>query len=433
LAEPTWKLGIHFFWGPRACYEYPFVQQLDARVSELPRANGYYCDDDFSAVNVASALMNEGKAFPRRSDGMPDMELGHAFHLENAKFVKMLETVAVQRGVEFIDGTLGGTEKGPEGISALVLEDGRKLSADFFIDASGFRCELLGKVLEEPFVRFDQSLFNDRAILGTWERGDEPILPYTTAETMNSGWSWQIDHERTINRGYVYCSSHISDEEARSEFAAKNPKAKISDRIIRFQPGRRQRSWLGNVMAIGNASGFVEPLEATALMIICWQCQAFVELAHHVGTTTRVRDLFNRLSATAWDEVRDFLTLHFKVNTRLDTPYWRHCRENAHSPHLGEIMEFYHDTGPNGFNRYNLANTETQFGIEGYLVQLVGNKVSYRNRHHPTEVEQLRVNQIRAHHRATAKNGFTVAQSLAFIRHPDWRWFYEQQNLVGPR
>jgi tryptophan halogenase len=113
MAEPTWKLGIHFLWGPRASYEYPFVPQLDARLTDLPRPMGYYCDDDFAAISVHTALMAEGKAFARRSDGIPDMDNAYAFHLENAKFVKTLEFAAQRTGIEFIDGTISGAEKGP--------------------------------------------------------------------------------------------------------------------------------------------------------------------------------------------------------------------------------------------------------------------------------------------------------------------------------
>lgn len=426
LAEPTWKLGIHFFWGRRPCFEYPFVAQLDARWADLPRPNGYYCDEDFTAVNLASALMGAGKAFARQSaGGGPDMGLGHAFHLENHKFVKCLEAAAVKSGIEFIDGTLAGVEKAEQGIAALVLEDGRRLEADFFIDASGFRGELLGRAMAEPFISFSKSLFNDRAILGTWERTVEPTLPYTTAETMDNGWCWRIDHERHINRGYVFSSSHASDEQAREEFARKNPHAKISDRIVRFRTGRLQRVWVDNVMAIGNSCGFVEPLEATSLMLICWQLQTFIEMVRFVGPTPAIRDLVNSLWANAWDDVRDFLTLHFKINDRLDTPYWRHCRTESNSSGLGEILDFYQANGPTGFTRYTMRNRESQFGVEGYLVQLVGNQVPYRNRHTPSAAERQRVERIRAENRFQANSGMTVEQCLAAIRHPSWRWYSE--------
>ena len=139
-----------------------------------------------------------------------------------------LEVFARERGIEVMDGKIQHVERGPAGIAALVLEDGQRLEADFFIDASGFRSELLGRVLEEPYISFSDSLFNDRAVVGSWQRTDEPTLPYTTAETMDAGWCWRIDHEKEINRGYVYCSSAISDDEARAAgFATR-------DELLRF-------------------------------------------------------------------------------------------------------------------------------------------------------------------------------------------------------
>jgi tryptophan 7-halogenase len=424
-AEPTWKLGIHFLWGPRPSFAYPFMVQMDARLSELPRPNGFYCDTDFSAMNVSSALMAEGKAFARRPDGGPDIDGGHAFHLENAKFVRTLEMVAQSVGIEFIEGKLSGVEKSGEGISSIALEDGRQLHADFFIDASGFRSELLGKALEEPFISYDKTLFNDRAILGTWERTDETILPYTTAETMNSGWSWRIDHERSINRGYVYSSAHITDEDARNEFAAKNPKAKISDRIVRFRSGRHERAWVGNVMAIGNALGFVEPLEATSLMVICWQSEVFCDFIQYAGAQPAMRNLFNRMCGTVWDEIRDFLSLHFKTNTRLDTPYWQHCRCESDTSSIQDFLEFYYENGPTGFARYVLKNPQSQFGVEGYMVQLIGNQVPHRNPHVPSEAEVQFVAKYRNRNRLIAQQGLGVADALAMLRHPNWRWASE--------
>src|SRR5205814_5969658 len=142
------------------------------------------------------------------------------------------------------------------------LESGAVLDADLFVDASGFRAQLLGKTLKEPFYSYKDSLFCDKAVVGGWKREAEPIKPYTTAETMDAGWCWQIEHEHHINRGYVYSSSFISDEAALAEFLRKNPKVAIQPRVVRFRTGRYQRTWIGNVVAVGNATGFVEPLEA---------------------------------------------------------------------------------------------------------------------------------------------------------------------------
>jgi tryptophan halogenase len=222
-------------WGPRGRFDYTFSQQLDSQWSDLPRPNGFYCDAQFRGVDLAAALIANDKVWERNPKGG---RAGHSAvvrisHRE-PKLVDILEVCAVEAGIEIIDGTMSSAERGPEGIAAIHLEDGRRLEADLFIDASGFRSELLGRTLEEPFVSFDRSLFCDRAVVGGWERTTEPILPYTTAETMDAGWAWQIEHEHIVNRGYVFSSQAISDEAAAEEFKRKNPKVPKDLRVVKI-------------------------------------------------------------------------------------------------------------------------------------------------------------------------------------------------------
>ena len=103
----------------------------------------------------------------------------------------------------------------------MTLDDGRTLTADLFVDASGFKSVLLGQALGEPFIDYRSTLWCDRAVIGGWDRTIEPIQPYTVAETMTSGWSWRIDHRNRINRGYVYSSGYQTDESAEAEFRAE--------------------------------------------------------------------------------------------------------------------------------------------------------------------------------------------------------------------
>jgi tryptophan 7-halogenase len=427
-AEPTWKMGIHFIWGPRSSFEYAFEFQLDVQLPDLPMPNGFYCDENFVTANVCGALMSRGKAFPRQpGNAGPAIPSWHAFHIENPKLVKFFESVAREIGVEFTDARISGAERGPSGIAAVVLEDGRKLEADFFIDASGFRSELLGRALEEPFVNFNRSLFCDRAVVGSWPRTSEPILPFTTAETMDAGWCWQIEHEQTINRGYVYCSDAISDDQARAEFMQKNPKAQPWDKVVKFKSGRYRRGWVDNVLAIGNACGFVEPIESTALMVVCGQCQALVEFLLHseLSLTPTMRDLYNRFAASTWDEIRDFLAFHYKFNSRLSTPFWKRCQMETDVSGAAELLEFYTENGPTGLCRHllrDMGGSGNQFGIEGFLVMLVGNRVHYRRRREVTEAERKIWNRHQAEYDAIAQNGMEVKEALQFVKHPGWRW-----------
>lgn len=427
LAEPTWKLGIRFLWGPRGRFDYTFSPQMDAQWMDLPMPHGFYCDDDFSCVHLAGSLMREDKVFPRQQNGCPDIQPWHAFHIENEKFVSMLETICRESGVEFIDGKVTGADRGPEGVTAVHLEDGRRVEAGFFIDSSGFRSELLGRTLEEPFQSFGGTLFCDRAVVGGWERTDEPILPYTTAEQMDCGWCWRIDHERHINRGYVYCSDMISDERAAEEFLTKNPKAPKSPRVVKFRSGAYRRLWVDNVVAIGNAGGFVEPLEATALMIVCSHCKTLVDFLRHsrLEPTPGFRNLYNDLTAATWADIRDFLGLHYQLNTAMDTPFWKRCREETDLSGIGALLEFFEENGPTGFCRYRMPTSQSDFGIEGYFTMLVGNKAPYRKRHQATPAEWAIWEGHRRHNRSLAASGLTVRESLEFIRDPRWQWFDE--------
>jgi tryptophan 7-halogenase len=427
-ARPTWKMGIHFIWGPRPHFEYGFQFQLDVQLPDLSRPNGFYCDEEFESASLCAALMSQQKAFPRQPDGKgPEIPPWHAFHLENPKLVACLESVAREIGIEFIDAKISGAQRGSAGISAVVLEDGRSVEADLFVDASGFRSELLGREMKEPFVSFEKSLFCDRAVVGSWPRTTEPILPYTTAETMDAGWCWQIEHENAINRGYVYSSGFLSDEEAHSAFMRKNPKAQTWDHAVKFRSGRYARGWVDNVVGIGNACGFVEPLESTSLMVICGQCQTLVEFLTHgeLSPTPTMRDLYNRVAAGTWDEIRDFLAFHYRFNTRLETPFWKHCCKEADVSGSAALLEFYDENGPTGLCRHlmrNMSGTGNQFGIEGFLVMLVGNRVPYRGRHVATEAERQTWNRHRAGYRAQARMGVDVKEALGFVHHPGWRW-----------
>lgn len=427
VAQPTWKLGLRLLWGKRPHFDFSFAQNMDAQWSDLPMPNGYYLDEDFDSGNQSGALMSQGKAFARRTDGSPDVQPWYAFHIENRKLIQLFERLAADLGVVTVDAKVVDAERSESGIAALIADDGRRFSGDLFIDASGFRSELLGKVLDEPYVSFEGSLFCDRAVVGGWDRSGEPILPYTTAETMDAGWCWRIDHEHFINRGYVYSSRVTSDDEALAEFLQKNPKVAGEPRVVKFRSGYRRRNWIGNVVAIGNSAGFVEPLEATALMMVCNSCRDLTNLLLQIrrDATDSMRDLYNRRTDSAWRDIRDFLAIHYKFNQRLDTPFWRLCREETDVSGVSELLRFYGENGPNGFGRHVLPSTLNDFGIEGYLVMLLGNGVPHQHPYRPTPSDRAVWNQHRQQLIQIARSGFDVAEALAWFRSHGW------QRLVG--
>lgn len=424
-AKPIWKLGIHYLWGPRASFNYTFAPNLTSSTSTLPRAIGYYCHDDMSCSSVESALLSQKRAFRRHATtGLPHLDRCHAFHLENRIFVEYLERVALRMGVEIVEDKVTAVECGERGVERLKLESGRVASADLFVDCSGFASELLGKAMGEPFRSFRSSLFCDRAVVGGWQRSiSELIQPYTTAETMNAGWSWRIDHEQQINRGYVYSSSFISDAEAEAEFREKNPKVRQT-RVVKFTTGRYERSWVKNVVAIGNAGGFVEPLEATAIAAICEQSSALAMGLSNANRWfgPRLAATYNTRDARIWDAIRRFLAVHYKYNTRLDTPFWREARENTDLAGAEGVVDYYLENGPDPTWAETLLDPHDQFGLEGYFTMLVGQQVPYRNSHAMTAAEAEAASLVREGHRRQAATGYYAEQALAIVRMSGWEW-----------
>jgi tryptophan halogenase len=441
LAEPQWKLGIRFEWGPRPYFNYAFGFELDTKYALLPRATGYYLDDTeaFEATGIQSRLMNENKVWLRLLNGAPRMAASEfTYHLENEKFVSYLEHMAQRLGVPVVDDTVIEVLQNDHGIAGLRLESGQTMTADLYVDSSGFRSVLLGKTLNEPFYSYKDSLFCDRALVGGWERDEEPIQPYTRAETMTNGWCFQIDHEHRINRGYIYSSAFLSDSDAEAEFRAKNPKLKTT-RLVLFRAGRYERFWVKNVFGVGNAAAFVEPLEATALASICVQCQALAEAladCDQQPNRTTVSNC-NRHLNRGYDAVRDFLAVHYRFNRRLDTPFWRECLAKVELHAAARFVDYYQENGPSVLWRRALFDETDarEFGMEGYLAMMVGQCVPYKTTYKPSPQDRQNWQRVQHSVRSKVSNAFTVPEALRLVRSDTWTWppgLYDRSQAERP-
>jgi tryptophan halogenase len=380
LAEPTWKLGVRFLWGTRREFFYPFGQEYSTRWPGLSRLNASYFEEDDLWLGPTTALMAHDRVFFRRENGAPEWHTNFAFHVENRKLVTALETIARDAGVEMTEGTLCRADRDEEGIARIHLESGESVRADLFVDASGFASELLGRALAEPFITYANTLFCDRAIIAGWRRTHEPIKPYTTAETMKAGWCWQIEHEHFINRGYVYSSAFLSDDDAEREFSSANPQIETEPRMVHFKSGRYRRGWVGNVVAAGNASGFVEPLEATAIQVITSQARTLADLLidSRGEVTPSVRALYNRHLSAHWDEIRDFLAIHYRFNRRVESEFWTAARAGSELGEAAALVEYFNENGPSILASGTLVRAASPFGLEGYLALLIGQHVPHR-------------------------------------------------------
>jgi tryptophan halogenase len=422
VAQPTWKLGLRFLWGPRPEFHYTFAPGMEAKYDDLPKGKGYYCIDDDRYCDLSSALMTHDKAFERAGAG-PRMHDFFSYHFENEKFVQFLEGYAIAQGVRTLDDTVLEVRQSEAGIDALLLKNGQTESADLYVDCSGFASLLLGKTLGEPFIPFKSSLFCDRAVAGGWDRTDEIIKPYTTCETMNAGWCWQIEHINRIIRGYVYASDFISDEHAEQEFRDKNPRV-VNTRVIKFVSGRYERCWVKNVLAIGNACGFVEPLEATALGVIAMQSRLLADTLLDCDRQLRPTQIsnYNDWHARNWDSIRGFIAVHYKYNTRIDTPFWRACQSDTILGRAEPIVEYYQQNGPSLLWQPTLFDDFDQFKMGGYASMLVGMKVPYQQTHTPTAAELRIWENKRKRFKEMATRAMTVKEALDVIRAPSWRW-----------
>jgi tryptophan halogenase len=424
MAKPTWKLGIRFNWGPRGTFFYPFHNSADTVLTGIDRPIGYFVGDQLNYADPYSALMSHDRAFARGPNGTPDMAGRHfAYHFENEHFVSYLEQLAAASGITTVEDKVVDVKFSGQLVSGLQLASGGIETADLFVDCSGFVSQLLGKALKEPFVSFKSTLLCDRAVVGGWAREDEIIKPYTTAQTMDAGWAWQIEHEHRINRGYVYCADFLSDADAEREFRLKNPKVKET-RIVRFTAGRYARTWVGNVVGIGNSASFVEPLEATALGAICMQGQLLAESLQE--SDRRLIDihatLYNQRVSRNVDSIRRFLAIHYKFNTLLDTPFWRQCRQSVDLAGAEQAVEYYQQTGP-ALYWMNAALDLFDFATAtGYLQLLVGQAVPFRSKAALTSAQSQLIQNYLAANRRLGETGYTVQQMLQLGRDPRNRW-----------
>lgn len=221
-------------------------------------------------------------------------------------------------------------------VQSLITDDGERLEADFYVDCSGFRSFLIGKCLNVPYIESSQSLLCDSAVAIPCSSDPERngVNPFTTATALSSGWSWEVPLMHREGTGYVYSSQHLSTSKAEEELRELlGDKANDgSANHIKMRVGRYARSWEKNVVAIGLASSFVEPLESTTIFLIEYQLASLV--SHFPASKVdHVRsDWYNKEVGSMYDEIRDFIVMHYILTKRTDSEFWRRVQEETVIP-----------------------------------------------------------------------------------------------------
>lgn len=375
--EPTWKLGIKFFWGKSGDYtfNYPFGKH------DIISA---YLNGNIDNGSLNSILMSQDSSFVLKKGDKEynsltnPKRIDYALHLDNQKFVSYLKNKSKELGVIRIESTIKKIvlNDSKDRIDSLYNDRNEKLKYDLYIDCSGFKSILINK-LDSNYVSYGDDLVTDSAITFNVPNNGK-INPYTYAESMNNGWCWNIPLRDSNHKGYVYSSKFCSKNKAIEELQIKYPNFK-DYKLIKFKSGRHNSFIKGNVVAIGNSYGFVEPLESTGIHMTIQHIQTLTENFEDLNKKDNIlKEYLNKDMRDRWDYLKWFLSLHYKYNYKYNTPFWKYCRENIDVSKFQHIIDLYKSHGPlqtlntSLLNNINKEITDSLFGIYGIDNILLG-------------------------------------------------------------
>jgi tryptophan halogenase len=352
--QATFKLGIEFVDWTRLGHSYihPFGQ-FGVEMQGIYFYNfwlrhrakgGAYSHDDFNPTTIAARACRFARPLP--TDRSPLPPISYAYHFDAGLYAAFLRKYAEHRGVTRHEGRVVDVQLWPENgfIRHITLTDGRTIAGDLFIDCSGFRGLLIEQTLHAGYEDWSQWLPCDRAVAVPCER--VPVTtPYTRSIAREAGWQWRIPLQHRTGNGYVYCSAFLSDDEAAKLLLTRLDGApRAEPRTLRFVAGRRREVWKKNCVALGLASGFLEPLESTSIHLIQSALAHLLFMFPGSNFDPDVIAKYNELARLEMEEIRDFLLLHYKATERVDTPFWQHCQSIALTDSLQQRWDMYRHT-----------------------------------------------------------------------------------------
>ncbi|MEL6878344.1 MAG: tryptophan halogenase family protein [Pseudomonadota bacterium] len=420
----TFKLGIEFAnWGkPGDRYFHPFgtygqdlhgiaFHQLYLR--EVAR-NGVANTGNIAEFSMSSAAAKLGR-FGRPSAGAKSLvsQMAYAFHFDASLYAAFLRKMAERNGTKRHEGKIVDVERdGDTGdVVAISLEDGRRIEGDLFIDCSGFRGLLIEDALETGYEDWSHWLPMDRAIaMPTANRGSPD--PFTRATAHGAGWQWRIPLQHRTGNGHVFSSRYMNEDEARDILLNNVEGEPLAEpRTLRFVTGMRRNAWNHNVVSLGLSSGFIEPLESTSIHLIQNGIARLFALFPDNPINPLDRDEYNRGMREVYEDVRDFIILHYKATQRSDTPFWRYVRDMDIPDSLSRKIELWRSRG-----RIFRENAEL-FTMPSWVAVMLGQNIWPE--HHEAIADTLdeakvaqAMSQMRAAYRETAEKLPTQEQFL---------------------
>ncbi|WOS40869.1 tryptophan halogenase family protein [Xanthomonas rydalmerensis] len=356
--QGSFKLGIEFadWQRPGTSYVHGFGTEIGHPLGLLPFQQYWFKQAlagkarPLGAYTLNTVAAKRDRFMTSATDVPPNSPLAniaYAYHFDAALYAGFLRRYAEQRGVTRREGIVEEVQLHPESgnVSAVRLASGEAIAGDLFIDCSGFRGLLIEQALHTGYHDFSHWLPCDRALAVPCAKVGPPT-PYTRATARAAGWQWRIPLQYRTGNGYVYCSAHISDDEAAATLLANLDGPALADpRPLRFLTGRRKQVWNRNVIALGLASGFMEPLESTSIHLIQSGISKLLELFPREGISPVLVRRYNERIAFEFDRIRDFLLLHYHATERDDSAFWRHCRSMPITPELQETLDLFRDSG----------------------------------------------------------------------------------------
>ncbi|MBR7801104.1 tryptophan halogenase family protein [Undibacterium fentianense] len=354
--QGTFKLGIEFVnWGKlgdRYMHGFGTIGQdtytvrFDQYWQKYNQQGKVAKLEEYSITRMA-AKANKFMPANREVENSPLNQIAHAYHFDASLYAKYLRKYAEKLGVIRTEGKITRVvQRDTDGfVTGLVLEDGTTIDGDLFIDCSGFRGLLIEQTLHTGYEDWTHYLPCDRAIAVPCESAPT-LLPYTRSTAHKAGWQWRIPLQHRIGNGHVFCSQFISEDEATACLLANLDGKPLADpRLIKFTTGMRKQAWNKNVVAIGLAGGFLEPLESTSIHLIQTAIARLIQFFPSREFSQIDIKEYNRQSRFEFERIRDFVILHYKLNQRDDADFWKNCAAMAVPDSLTHKMEMYRASG----------------------------------------------------------------------------------------
>jgi tryptophan 7-halogenase len=347
--QGTYKLGIEFVGWRAPGHRYMHAFGPVGRPLGLVPFHHYWLREsagELGAYSLNETAARAGKfAHVAPQPGSPVPDMPYAFHFDAGLYAAYLRRYAEARGVVRVEGRIAGVERDGESgaIESVTLGGARSMAGDLFIDCSGFRGLLIEEALATGYDDWTHWLPCDRAMAVPCEGVEGGLTPYTRATARAAGWQWRIPLQHRTGNGYVFSSAHLSDDEAATTLLANLDGRALTDpKPLRFTTGARRKFWNRNVVAIGLASGFMEPLESTSIHLIQSAISRLLAFLPDVTLGKAEEGEYNRQTRVEYERIRDFLILHYHANGR-DEPVWQACRDMALPDSLTEKLDLWRE------------------------------------------------------------------------------------------